>query len=420
MTTIFWLCAIVLAVMATGFVLAPLRGGRRSEELSRRDLNIALYEERLAELEADESITDPEREALRLELQKSLLGDSAETSDETASPVSEPGGIPRLALVAAVAVPVLAFVLYADFGLSWGSINDVETAELLIADDNEQLDLASVTTRLAESLENQPENYEGWFMLGRAYLRLGNYNAAVRTFDSLRQQFPQDPGIASFYAESVFLAADRKMTPEAAAAIDATLALNPHDLTMLEIKGMTAFQQRDFEKAREQFELALNFAQGQRAELIQSVLARIPGGEQGAGTRAESSEPRQQAETRPASTSNRAIKVLVEVSETLDDPGDSVFIYARAVNGPPMPLAVQRLTLNDLPTVVTLDESMAMMGGMGLANFDEVEVVARISSSGIANASPEDYEARSAPIDLTQSQPVIKMMIKSRRHEVGG
>ena len=79
-----------------------------------------------------------------------------------------------------------------------------------------------------------------------------------------------------------------------------------------------------------------------------------------------------------------------------------------------MPLAVQRLTKASLPQLVTLDESMAMMQGMGLANFDTVQVVARISASGIANAGPEDFQALSDPIDLTQATDVIKLNIEKQ------
>jgi cytochrome c-type biogenesis protein CcmH len=79
-----------------------------------------------------------------------------------------------------------------------------------------------------------------------------------------------------------------------------------------------------------------------------------------------------------------------------------------------MPLAVQRLNVAGLPTLIKLDESMAMMKGMGLADFDQVQVVARISSSGIANASPDDYEVKSGKIDLTTSVPVIKLKIEKK------
>jgi cytochrome c-type biogenesis protein CcmH len=116
-----------------------------------------------------------------------------------------------------------------------------------------------------------------------------------------------------------------------------------------------------------------------------------------------------------ASSTGRVIQVLVEVSESVKvDSSSQVFIFAKAISGPPMPLAVQRLNVAGLPTLVKLDESMAMMEGMGLANFDQVQVVARISSSGIANASPEDYEIKSGRIDLTAPVPVIKLKIEKK------
>ena len=111
----------------------------------------------------------------------------------------------------------------------------------------------------------------------------------------------------------------------------------------------------------------------------------------------------------------RSLQVLVAVADTVEsDPGAAVFVFARAANGAPMPLALRRLLRSDLPKRITLDGSMAMMAGMGLANFDQVQVVARISSAGIAKVSPDDYEARSATIDLTQEQGVITLMLEHR------
>jgi hypothetical protein len=68
----------------------------------------------------------------------------------------------------------------------------------------------------------------------------------------------------------------------------------------------------------------------------------------------------------------------------------------------------------DLPRLVTLDETMGMMQGMSLANFDTVVLVARISSSGIANTSPEDFQAKSGTVDVTKENPVIKLLIETR------
>ncbi|MDZ7683694.1 MAG: hypothetical protein U5O39_00270 [Gammaproteobacteria bacterium] len=93
-------------------------------------------------------------------------------------------------------------------------------------------------------------------------------------------------------------------------------------------------------------------------------------------------------------------------------PDATVFVFARAASGPPMPLAVSRMKFRDLPTDVRLDESMAMMQGVGLANFDKVEIIARITRSGSVAASEGDYEARSAVVDLTGKIPRIELVVE--------
>jgi cytochrome c-type biogenesis protein CcmH len=80
-----------------------------------------------------------------------------------------------------------------------------------------------------------------------------------------------------------------------------------------------------------------------------------------------------------------------------------------------MPLAVERLTVSALPALVTLTAAQAMMQGMSLDDVDTVQLVARISESGLANASPDDYEVVSQSIDMTQEQSVIKLIIANRR-----
>jgi cytochrome c-type biogenesis protein CcmH len=162
----------------------------------------------------------------------------------------------------------------------------------------------------------------------------------------------------------------------------------------------------------------------ERADLIQKAINRLEEdliavgglkGEEIAASRSPNVSPKISAKPQKANTQKRRIQVLVEVADSVDvGASKSVFVFARAVNGPPMPLAVERLVRGALPKLVTLDESMAMMQGMGLANFDKVQVVARISSSGIANVSPDDYQALSETIDLTSELSVIKLKIEKQ------
>ncbi len=395
--TSFWLIALVLGAGASAFVLLPLFLQRAGYLEDREGINVGLYEERLSELEsqyAEGELAEADFTLLRTELQQNLLSD---TGDERAKLVAS-ASIGKLPMALAMLVPVFAFFAYADLGLSWGALTDLEISQELKSDEphGDGIELSTLD-KLAESMNQQPDNHEGLYMVAQSYMKLSEYEKAAVAFDKLFSIYPGDAGFASYIAESLFLADERKITPRVEAAIQKTLALNPHDITMLEIKGMDAFVKGDLEMALEYFSKGLVTAEGRRAESIKQAIERI------------------ESQLGKTPSAGRVIQVLVEVAESVKvDSTSAVFIFAKALSGPPMPLAVQRLKVAGLPTLVKLDESMAMMKGMGLANFDQVQVVARISSSGIANASPDDYEAKSGTIDLTATVPVIKLKIEKK------
>ncbi len=419
MMTWFWITAFLLGVTATGFVLLPLYIRPYFEKKSRKDnerglINVGLYEERLADLNAqlsDGGIVAEEFAQMLNELQRNLLDDTRDETPQVDRILPASVEATRLPLVFALLVPLFAILAYADFGFSWGAIADVEIAdEIRSADPHDAGARRRTLEKLAKRLEQQPDNHEGRFMLGQSYLNLSEYEKAAGIFGGLFEKFGGDASLASYYAESLFLADAREISPRVEAAIQKALALNPHELKMLEIKGMDAFQRGDLPESLRYFSMALPAAEGQRAELIRGVMARIQNQQEQTGqpvgkTQDEAALP----------DTGRSLQVLVELSDSVTVGADStVFVFVKAVKGPPMPLAVQRMKVSALPALVKLDESMAMMPGMGLANFDLVQVVARISSSGIANASPDDYEARSGNIDLTHAASVIKITIKNR------
>jgi cytochrome c-type biogenesis protein CcmH len=353
-------------------------------------------------------LTEADFALLKTELQQNLLSD---TGDESGK-LNASTGIGKLPMVLALLVPVFAFFAYADLGLSWGALTDLEISRELNESKSDEphgdgIQLSTVD-KLAESMEQQPENHEGLFMVAQSYLKLSQFDKAAAAFENLFSIYPGDARLASYLAESLFLADKRKITPRVEAAIQKTLALNPHDIGMLEIKGMDAFVKGDLEMSLEYFNKAVVTAEGRRAESIKQAIERVE--LQLGRTPSVMAEAREEV-----SSTGRVIQVLVEVAESVKvDSSSQVFIFAKAISGPPMPLAVHRLNVAGLPTLVRLDESMAMIKGMGLANFDQVQVVARISSSGIANSSPDDYEIKSGRIDLTAPVPVIKLKIEKK------
>ena len=445
MITNFWLIAVVLCLAAASFVLIPLFRHRATDDgqADRSQLNVELYRERLAELEKNQlegEITSEQFASLKLELEQNLLSETAmqdEGDPETAVGDSMSVGlgnkISRLVLAAALLVPLFAVTAYSDFGLSWGAINDLELAsEFKTASPHDNDGMRGSVLRLAKRLENQPENHDGWFLLGQSYMNLGEFEKSAGAYQHLLEKFPEDAGLSGYYAEALFLADDRKMTARVSKAIDAAYSLNPQNVAMLEIKAMNAFRAGELGVAVTLFEKALaTGVEGERAGLIQQAIARLraelgnkapPPAVMPAGPVAplanNAPAAATKAATRAADTRSapiRSVQLLVEVADTVEsNPNDSVFVYAKANAGPPMPLAVERMRVADLPRLVTLDETMGMVQGMSLANFDAVILVARISSSGIANTSPDDFQAASGVVDITSENPVIKLLIESR------
>ena len=119
--------------------------------------------------------------------------------------------------------------------------------------------------------------------------------------------------------------------------------------------------------------------------------------------------PQESAPEQPAAGGASSLKVHVALDPAIAAMAaadDTVFIFARAVTGPPMPLAIVRKQVKDLPVDVVLDDSQAMMPAMKLSNFAEVVVGARISKSGNATPASGDLQNLSDALPTKDAQPV--------------
>lgn len=436
----FWIYAILLCVLAVAFVLLPVlyrsRKGRNAQQRDdRAELNRVIYQERSAELNANLAAGDIDQQVydqLSLELQRNLLNEAGSVntgSSTTSDEMFNSGSAGRSPWLLAALVPLFAILAYGDFGLSWGAIVDLQLSKELrgggeqtAASPHDTAGVNKTVEKLAERLQSQPENDEGWFLISQSYMRMGEFEKAAGAFKHLLDRYPNDSGLSSWYTEALFLVDNRELTERVSAAIERTLALNPQDVSMLEIKAMNAFQNNDLVASLDWFRQAQSAGvDGERAELIQQAIDRL---EEDLGIdAAESASPPSTIVPSPASsdpvddglTGQRRLEVLVEIAPGVRvDPQARVFVFARAMRGPPMPLAVQQMTVSALPRLVTLDETMGMVAGMSLADFDQVQVVARISSTGIANVSPDDYQALSTAVDMTVKNGVISLTLSRR------
>jgi cytochrome c-type biogenesis protein CcmH len=287
-------------------------------------------------------------------------------------------------------------------------------------------------------MEQNPKNLEGWMMLGRTYFAVGQPGRALYALEKAYGLGPENPDVLVAYAEAVASSNDTELAGRPAELIQAALKIDPEHSSARWLEGLVSFQANEFVRAAEQWgTLVATFdpAGEEAAELRRYIAeARTRAGmepAQAPTSEAPATEAQARAgevvqDTAPAATrategqaapeqvaAVASVTVEVSLAEPLwpqADVNDSIFVYAKAVTGPPMPLAAHRARVGDLPLTVTLDDSMAMIPAMKLSGFPEVTVGARISKSGQAIPQSGDLEGEAIPVKPGEIS-VVKVVI---------
>ena len=366
--------------------------------------NLRLYRERTAELAASDW-ADEDKAALQLELDREFLA-SDSGSDESVRAAGNTSSVRLL-------VPVLIVAFASTFGLYqlWGASGELRATELL--DKGEAVELTrlereELMTLLGGASQRFPDQLEWGYLNARLLSAAGKYEQAFSVFESILKQMPEEASAdraatLTLMAEAKFFAAGQRADETTYALIQQALDLNPQSRQALGLAGILAFE---LDKAADALMHWKTLWQSLPAGPESQVLAQ--------GIRRAAERLQSQGESVDLSWLQRAeLKVLVELSEEARaqvSEGDSVFVLARAVSGPPMPLAVQRMQVSDLPQVVTLSDAQAMAPGMNLSSFDQVSVVARVSKSGQPLPQSGDWQIVSEPV-ANNHGAVLKLVI---------
>ncbi|HEY9120511.1 MAG TPA: c-type cytochrome biogenesis protein CcmI [Marinobacter sp.] len=408
MTQTFWLTAAAMIILALAFVIAPMffhRSGRRAE-LDLRNQNLLAYRTRMAELDREfeaGAMDEDSYRQLREELAGSMLDDVPDADQGVLeSPAQVHGGKSSVAVVLAslVIIPAAAVFLYQQ----WGALDDVEQfrsmQEMMAADGDRLAQMQELTAQLRERMEENPDNTEGWAMLGRTYMRLEQYSDAAWAFEQLAGSIDEgNNGKAVAWglaAQAQFFLSQGEMTPEVTETIDKARAINPDEVNSLGLLGIHAFSQENYEEAIRYWERIAAVAPDHPQ--IGSIRQGIDQAYQRLGREA----PEQEAEV----AAGPGVTVRVEIAEPFRDevPDDTtLFVFARNVGGQGgPPLAVARLTAGQLPAEVRLDDRFNMSPASKLSEAGEVRVQARLSRSGAARPQAGDWEG-----ELDQPVPVV-------------
>ncbi|MBH3447086.1 c-type cytochrome biogenesis protein CcmI [Pseudomonas moraviensis] len=386
----FWLAAGLLLLVALSFLLIPvLRERRAQREEDRTALNVALYQERVAELQAQqaEGVLDAAQlDSGRAEAARELLADTEGAAAPRVSRLGKP-----LPLLAAVLVPVLGLGLY----LHFGAADKVElTREFAQAPQS----MEEMTQRLERAVAAQPDSAEGLYFLGRTYMAQDRPADAAKMFERAANLAGRQPELLGQWAQAQYFADGKKWSEQIQKLTDEALKADPKEVTSLGLLGIAAFE-------GERYQEAIDYWNRLLAQLPpdDNSRAALQGGIERAAERLKASGGQV---AQAAATKGALLTVSVDLASELKgkvQPGDSVFIFARATSGPPAPLAAKRLTVADLPVTVELGDADAMMPQLKLSNFPEVQLVARISRAGQPTAG--EWIGRSGPLASSTTAP---------------
>jgi cytochrome c-type biogenesis protein CcmH len=429
--TSFWVVAGIFIVGALLFVLPTLLSKRNREIGEERDsTNVSVYRDQLAELDNDlrsDILTREQYEQSKRELQQRMLQDIPQ--EETMSTAVMGGNHKNVATVAltVLAMPLLAVSLYLWLGNTKALLPQPAAEQMPMAGMGEEgghANISSVLENLTARLQEQPDDVEGWLMLGRTYAIMRRFTDAKSAYERVMALSPDNAEYITDYADIVAMVNDGSLIGKPEELINKALRLDPGNPKALALAGTVEFEKKRYKQAAGYWEklLALVPPGTQLEQSVRDSIAEANSLAAGKGSivaRAqEQSPPGSQTpppgQNQPGSAaaagaggpSSGTLSGKVTLSPAMAgkaSPNDSLYIFARAKAGPRAPLATLRLQVKDLPASFTLNDSMAR-SGVQLSTFgDEVVVGARISKSGSPMPQPGDLQGLSQPVRVGAS-----------------
>ena len=401
--TQFWIYAVLLLVVALLLLLWPVLRGRKDQtEEDRTALNIALYEEHIAELEAQHANGALSAEQLaegRLEASRELLDDT-----DVGRPKQSVNLGNALPLIAALLVPIAGLGLY----FHWGA-SDKVALTLSLAEQPKTA--AEMIQRLEDTVRLQPESVDAWYFLGRTYMAEQRPQEAAHAYEKTIELVGRQPDLLGQLAQALYFANNNQWSAELQALVDEALRLDPNETTSLGLVGIAAFENQRFQDAIDAW---TRLAKGLDPQ-DPSYAAIQTGIERARAALANSPQAAASNATSPldaAADNDYQLEVEVALADALLEQvaaTDTVYVFARAENGPPMPIAAKRLTVADLPVRITLTDADSLLPDLKLSSMARVKLQASVSNTD--NAMNAQWSSEPIVIDATEEDGKHALLI---------
>jgi cytochrome c-type biogenesis protein CcmH len=381
------------------------------DDLDQRNINIA--RDRLVELKANKAsggISQDQYDEQVAELELALNEDL-----ELAKPLVVHQSQGRwLIYVLMGVVPLLSVGLYGTLG-NFQAIDHVIDPTQMAQSDQTDTGMPSpeainqMVAKLAGKLKAEPNNLEGWMMLGRSYKALELYGESVDAFAHAYQLAGEKAEVMLPYAEVLALANKGSWSGKPQELVMTVLSKESENPTALWFAAMFNAQQGDKKTALtylKKLETVLPADSPDKQQIHEIIV----------NTEGQPNSPATEKNTTPNQKAEDSVTVQVSLAEDLRaeaNPGDTVFIYAQALSGPKMPLAIIRKRVSELPLSVSLSDADSMMPNMKLSNFKDVRLLARISKSGNAMPQSGDLIGTDEHVNLAISES-HKIVINDR------
>jgi cytochrome c-type biogenesis protein CcmI len=411
--------ALLLLLFATAVIFWPQRiknGLSQSQkELFRERLQLLVQARDYGELAAEDFST------AAAELKSQFL---QQEQQSLTAPTKRHFKLEWLMLVALLLVVGVSY----SFNGHYRQLTDWETAqqslpafgERALLNKGEPLSEHEVTLfglALRTKLANEGDDAVAWYVLGRIWFSQGMVDEAIESFERALRLTPDRSNLLLSYAQALLVNEGAENLQKAARSLGRVLELDPANQDALSMLALIAQERGDFAEAKAAWQVVLAQipADDPRRSMIEQQMAQLPAAANSEAMANTSANTMPAASTmtdatRPATGRQISIELTIAPELAKKFANATLFVVAKAVQGSPMPLAVQKLPVVAGVQQIELTSAMVMQPGWGLDNVDQVMVSARLSQSGTVSKTAGDPEVLSAALDLSKSP--IKLSLK--------
>lgn len=396
---VFWLLAALMTALALAFVLVPLLRPRKAAGPSAAEVNLEVLRSQRRELEADVALGLLPGEARKQALEE-LVG-RAEQDLAPAEAATAPVAAQRrpwpAAVAAAIAVPAIAFGMYA----AVGNPKATDPAVSKPVTGMTEHDVAAMVDKLAAKVRERPDDAQGWSLLARSMAALGRFNEAVEAYEHLAKIAPGNADVLADWADALGMAQGQSLAGHPRDLIEQALRIDPTHRKALALAGTAAMDAGDYPAAAKYWEtLAAQMPPGSQDEQqVRAIIGEVRDKAKAAGKPLPEA-PVQVAKAKaaaPAQSVTGSVSIAPQIAAKLTGT-ETLFIFAKAEGGSPVPLAIVRASARELPLKFALDDSQSMAPGANISSAQALRVEARISKAGTAMPQPGDLEGRSVVV----------------------